>query len=338
VGISDAQVAAVYDDIMRHWGVVINMAKSVISCEYGEFCGVLFNKTSRVPAYKPKEWRLDHHSLASSYNYYGKNWLKNLGLLQKKGPKDKHGKLKASFVLESMADQEIFLYTIASKGGGLKKMGIYTFLNIIKKDINSIASWIESNSDYTAPHYEFLRKFVKEALNLNYARGYHSRRFRIRGNVLFHRTAPISSVHHPEKGGYFFNKLKELQKVNWLQNLDGDADTLLQLSEIIGDEKDFADFTEMFHEFNTKLLEIYKWVRSAHETDPDTDTSSSIETMLKEVYEVKELLKADPNHVKVHVQPVIPHKDIPGEEVVVPTKHNVTLKPGKVCSWDIDIR
>jgi hypothetical protein len=78
IWISDPNVAECYCDIMSQWGVTINRSKSIISNRYGEFCGVIFDKDTKMPSYKPKGWRLNLQSMSSSYNYYGKNWFMNI--------------------------------------------------------------------------------------------------------------------------------------------------------------------------------------------------------------------------------------------------------------------
>jgi hypothetical protein len=312
--ISDESVAIAYDDIMANWGVEINKQKSVISDRYGEFCGVLFDKSSQVPAYKPKEWRLSHDSLSSSINYYGKSWFKTFDLLNRRYPSKK--------VTESLDDQTIYRYTLASKGGGLKKLGVQSLLNLIKNDINDISSWILSSADYTAPHYAFLESFVREAVNLNYKRGYHANRFRSAGNRIFHIRASDSSGYRTESNESLISRLELLLTENNLQNLFEDAEFLIEFSKNLTSQDDFEAFEELFSSYTQRVNEIYKLERNAHESDPSKEKEVSLKDLLDRSKSTIELLKADPKDVIVTLDAKTSKmEEIDGEmtKVVTPT-------------------
>lgn len=319
--ICDERVAKVYDNIMNNWGVQINRTKSVISDRYGEFCGVLFDRNSKIPAYKPKEWRLSHDSLFSSYSYYGKNWLKTFDLVYKKlGPKR---------VSESYDDQYVFRHTLASKGGGLKKLGVQSLLNLIKQDVNNISSWILSSADYSAPHYGFLESFVREAVNLNYKRGYHTHRFRSAGNSIFTIESPDSSGHRTKSNGSLTSRLELLLTENYLQDLFEDADILIEFSQNLSNQDDFEAFEELFHSYTLRVNEIYTYEKNSHESDPRKKVEVSLKDLLDRSKSVRDLISTDPKDVMATLQPISPIiEEIDGSvaNVVIP-KVQATLRP-----------
>mgnify|MGYP002062283264 CR=1 FL=1 len=267
VFISDELVARTYKILMGYWGVKINDSKSLISNRYGEFCGAIFSKDSFVPPFKPKRFKWQHDQLASAVRYYGPTYLE--------------------FLRKDSKDLAIFTSRLITEGGYKRVVDTINLLNIIKKDVIDFISDTDNLACYpTLPHYEFLQRLTRGAVNLNHERGYHVNRFKLGGTEIFHNGG--QELRHPKPRNQFESHLFKVLKRNDLYSILDDIEALIILEKEIKTDVDVQTFQEMLIEvwnsWKTTQQDLSEHVPQV-QSDPSVKKKTDVEPLFVSLLE-----------------------------------------------------
>lgn len=149
--ISDKNVAEVYRSLMTGLGVDINLQKSVVSSDFGEFCGVFFTKDTQSFSFKPKSFRYELSQLKSAIQYYGRRYLKHL---------------------DDSLDARLFKLILSPRGGGNKKPRLDYFLSILIKDIEDMLQF-STGLYHCLPDYKSLYNRIDRVVAVNRDYGFY---------------------------------------------------------------------------------------------------------------------------------------------------------------------